>query len=128
MGRHGLENPAPCPHARILADLDVAEHLGTCRKHDATANLRVTVAHLFPRSAQRHTVKHRDIVFDDGGFTDHDSGRVVHHDAAADLCSRMDIDGEKFRNAALQEMGEWRTTLHPQPVCDAMALQCMKSL
>ena len=61
-----------------------------------------------------------NIVFDDGGFTDHQAGGMVKHDTTADFGGGVDIDGKNTAQLVLQEERQRVTFLAPQPVSDAV--------
>src|SRR5689334_12702962 len=94
--RYRLQDHRPRSDARVLANLDVAEHLGAHRQQHAAPHFRMPVALLFARATESYAVQHRDIVFDDCCFADHSAGRVVNHETLAETSRRMDVNAEQF--------------------------------
>ena len=123
MRRHRLQHHAARTDAAIFADLDIAEHLGAHADQHAAADLRMTVADLLARTAQRHAMQHRHIVFHHSRLADHDAIGMVDEDALADHGGGMNIDGEKFRHAALQIERHRLASVVPQPMRHAIKLQ-----
>ena len=94
----------------------------------AGADDRVPVAGVFPRAAQRHLVKDRDIVLDDRCLADDEGGRVVEQDATADARRRMDVGGENLGGNALQIKRQPAPPVPPQLVADAVGAQRHEAL
>ena len=111
-----------------MADFDIAENFGAGADHHAVADLRMAVAALLAGAAERHVVQHRDVVLDDRGFADHEAGRVIEENAAADLRRRMDVALEHRRRAALQVEREIAAALAPQPMRQPMGLDGVEAL
>ena len=111
-----------------MTDFDVAENLGASTDQNAVANFRMAVACLLAGATERHVMQNRDIVLDHGGFTDHEAGGVVEENAAANPRGRMDIALEHRRRPALQVVGEIPTPFVPEPMGEAMRLDCVKAL
>jgi hypothetical protein len=52
----------------------------------------MALALLLSGSAERDVLENRNVVFDDGGFADHDPSRVIEKDACPKLGGGMDVD------------------------------------
>ena len=91
----------------VIADADVAEHLGAGADHHAVAEGGMALAALAAGAAQRHALVEQHVVADLGGFADHHAGAVVDEEAAADGGAGVDLDlGEEaadLRNHARQQ-------------------------
>ena len=85
-----------------MADLDIAEDLGTGADEHAVADLGVTVTAGLAGAAQRHGVQDRDVVLDHRRLANDEAGGVVEEDALADAGGRVDIGLEHRGGAALQ--------------------------
>ena len=46
---------------------------------------------LLTSAAKRHVMQDRDIIFDDGGLADDQTGRMIEENAATDFRRRIDI-------------------------------------
>src|SRR5690606_14822076 len=106
-------------NARVLTDLDIAQHLRAGADHHAAADFRMAIAALFAGAAERHRVEHGDIVLDHRGLANDDAVRVVDEHARADLGGRMDVDSKQLRHPALQVIREDFALLAPEPIGDA---------
>src|ERR1700679_1332017 len=87
----------------------------------------MAVALFLAGAAERHAMQHGDIVLNHRGLADDNAGGVVEEYAAADLRGRMDVHREQRRHPALDEPGQRTTTVPPQPMRHAIALQRMES-
>ena len=81
------------------------------------ADLRMAVAALGARAAQRHALQHGDVVADHRCLADDDAGAVVDEDALADARGRIDVDLEHLGHAALQVEGQRLAALVPHAKC-----------
>src|ERR1700738_1243020 len=106
-----------------MADLDIAENLRTRSDQYAVADLGMTILVFLAGAAKRDAVQDRDVVFDHGGLTAHESGGVIEEDAAADPGCGIDIGLEYRRRAALQVIGEILAALLIEPMRQAVGLQ-----
>lgn len=125
---HGLEHDGACSDSRAMAHLDIAEDLGSGPDQHAMADLGMAVAPLLAGAAERHVLEYGDVVLDDGGRADHEAGRMVQEDAAADPGGGVDIRLEGLRGAALQVKGEILTPLAPEPMGQPVRLDRMEAL
>lgn len=87
---------------------------------DSGADDGVAVAVFFAGAAEGDFVEDGDVVFDDGGFADDESGAMVEEDAAADAGGWVDVDGEGFGGEALEEVGHEMAAFLPEGVGDAV--------
>ena len=76
----------------VAADVDGAEHLGTCTNHDVVTQCGVALALVFAGAAQRHALIQQAVVADDGGFADDHAHAVVDEQTFSDLCAGVDLD------------------------------------
>ena len=109
-------------------NLDIAQDLGARADEHAAPYLRVPIARLFARSAQRDFVQQRYVVFHDRGLADDDARAVVDQYPRANPSRRMDVDPKCLRDAILEVRGQGMPPLLPQPVCDAVRLESVKTL
>ena len=77
-----------------FADLNITDNRRVRADQNAAANFRVAIAGVFARTPERDAMEYGDVIFDDGGFADHQSGSMVKHDATADLGGGVDIHGK----------------------------------
>mmetsp|Transcript_13128 Transcript_13128/g.40413 ORF Transcript_13128/g.40413 Transcript_13128/m.40413 type:complete len:251 (-) Transcript_13128:41-793(-) len=73
-------------------------------------------------------MKHGDVVAKDRRLSNDDAGGMVHKCAVANPCIRVDVHLKLLRNLRLQKVGQWPPVLFPQPMCDSIALEGMKTL
>ena len=79
----------------MMADQDVAQHLGSGPDNDVVAQGRMALALLITGAAERHALVEQHIVADLGGFPDDHAGAVVDEEPPPDGCARMDLDARK---------------------------------
>lgn len=120
VGRYVGEDDGGCGDFGALADFDAAEDFGPGSDEDSGADDGVAVAVFFAGAAEGDFVEDGDVVFDDGGFSDDESGAVVEEDAAADAGGGVDVDGEGFGGEALEEVGHEMAAFLPEGVGDAV--------
>jgi hypothetical protein len=111
-----------------MADLDVAEDLGARADEHAAADLRVPVAPLLARAAERHVLEHGDVVLDHGGGAHHEARGVVEEDAPSDSRRRVDVGLEHLRRAALEVESVVLPPRGPQAVGEAVGLDGVEAL
>ena len=111
-----------------MADLDIAENLGSGADQDAVGNLRMAVAAFLAGAAKRHAVQDRDVIADHSRFAHHEAGRMVEEDALADARRRIDVGLKDAGGSALQIEREIASTAIIEPVCETMRLQRMETL
>nr|P20343.1 PUTATIVE PSEUDOGENE: RecName: Full=Putative uncharacterized protein CysX [Escherichia coli K-12]AAA23660.1 16 Kd protein (cysX) [Escherichia coli] len=128
MRRHRLQHHGTCANLRAAPNFNIAEDFRARANHHTFTNFRVTVTTRFTRTAKRHRLQNRYVVFNHRRFTNDDACRVVKHDTATNFCCRVNIDLERHRNLVLQKDCQCATPLIPQPVTDAIGLQGMKTL
>src|SRR5262249_50992179 len=93
---HVVEHDRARGDARVLAHLDISQHLGAGADHHTAAYLRMAVAGLLARAAERHRMPHGDVILPHGGFADDNAVGVIDEYARTDLGRGMDVDGEQF--------------------------------
>ena len=103
VSRYVFQDYATSANLCPFADFYVADDLAACRQQHATPNLRVAIAAGLARSAEGDRVQYRNVIFDDGGFTDDDACCVVEHNAGANLRGRMKIDTQRDADLILKE-------------------------
>ena len=86
--RHRFQHHRARRDARAMSDLDIAENFRARADHHAVADLRMAVPVFLAGAAERHAMQDRDVVFDDGGLADDESGGVIEENAAADFARR----------------------------------------
>src|SRR5579872_4587085 len=100
----------------VVADDDVAEHLGSGADDDAVAEGGMALAFFAAGAAERDALIEQNVVPDFGGLADYDARTVVDEETAADGSAGMDLDsGEKAA-----ELGD-----HPRDEGDAPAVEPM---
>ena len=125
--RHRLEHHRAGRDARAMPDLDVAEDLRAGADHHAAADLRMAVLVLLAGAAERDAMQDRHVVLDRGGLADHEPGRVIEENAAPDARVRIDVGLEHRGGPALQIEREILAALLPDPVREAMRLDCVEA-
>jgi hypothetical protein len=88
----------------------------------------MTIATVFPGSAQSNFVKNRDIIFHHGGLADHNGMAVINENPAPDLGRRMDIHGHELAGAGLKIKSEPMLVLEPEMVGNAINLERLETL
>ena len=104
----------------VVADADIAQHLGAGAHHHAVAQGGMALAFLVARAAQRHALVEQHIVADFSGFADHHAHAVVDEEAPADGGAGVDLDA---RQKAADLRDHARHQRHPpaiQPVRQAV--------
>src|SRR6476620_6526919 len=91
IGRDGKDDDAACTDIGADAHLDIPEDLRARTDQDAAPYLRMAVAGLLARSAQRHVLENGDIILHDGGFTNDEAAAVIEHDAAPHRSGGVDV-------------------------------------
>lgn len=74
------------------ADDDGSKNAGVRSDDDALLNPWMPDIFLVGRSAEKNTLVNDDVIFDDGGFSDHDTHAMVDKDPPADSGGRMNFD------------------------------------
>ena len=110
--RHRMQHNRTGGDARALANLDIAEDLGSGADQHALADLRDGGRRPPCRCRPGHVLQHRNVVLDDRGRADDEAGRVIEENAFADPRRRMDIGLEYLGRAALEIE---REILRPAP-------------
>ena len=77
-----------------MADLDIAQDLGTSANQHAAANLGMPVACFLAGATQGDILQDRDIILDHGCCTHDNTRRVIEEDALAKARRRIDVDLE----------------------------------
>lgn len=76
----------------VVADANVAEHLGACAHGDVVAQGGVALAGLVTGAAERDALVEHAVVAHNGGLADDDAHGVVDKEVLADLCGGMNLD------------------------------------
>jgi hypothetical protein len=76
----------------VVANFDVAQHLGAAPHHHAIAQGGVALAFFVARAAQRHALVEQHIVSDFGGFADHHAHAVVDEEPPPDVGAGVNLD------------------------------------
>src|SRR5512144_2272879 len=126
--RYRLDDNRSRGNARAVANLDVAQDFRACADHYAAADFRMTVFVLLAGTAERHVMQNRNIIFDDSGFADNQSGRMIEENAAPDFRRRIDIALEDGRRPALKVEREVFPALSVKPMREAMRLDGVEAL
>ena len=100
----------------VVADADVAEHLGARAHGDVVAQGGVALAGFVAGAAKRDALVEHAVVAHDGGFADDDAHGVVDKEMLADLCSGMNLDPGDVAGDLREHTGERAMTVLPQPV------------
>jgi len=111
-----------------LADLDIAEHFCPSAQQHASRTFGCRSPRSLPVPPSLSSCKVENVVADDRGFADNETGTVVDKPATPDRHGRMDVDGKHLGHAALQEMRKLSPTIAPQPMANAVALQRVEAL
>jgi len=120
VGRHVRENHGAGADAGVLADGDVAEHVGVVPYKDAIAECGVALAVPLAGAAERDALVESDVAADDGGFADDNAGGVIDEEAAAEQRTGMDVDaGEEAGEPRKNTCGQAQLHL-PEPVRNAV--------
>mmetsp|Transcript_17 Transcript_17/g.32 ORF Transcript_17/g.32 Transcript_17/m.32 type:complete len:206 (-) Transcript_17:350-967(-) len=120
--RHFLKHNRTSSHAAAMPYFDVTQHLGSCPDQDAIANLGMAVLFLFAGPTKRHRMQHRNVVTHHSSLANHNGMCVVDHNAFANLGGWVNVDAKDLTGAHLDEVGQVRTPLAPQPIADAIGL------
>src|ERR1700674_4484080 len=111
-----------------MTDLDIAQDLGARAYQYSAADFWMAVAGLFPGTAERHAMQHRNVVLDHRSLADHQARGMVEEDAAPDAGIGMNVALEDGGGAALQIEREIHAPFAPQPMRQPMRLDGMEAL
>src|SRR6185312_17259076 len=94
----------------------------------AVADLGVAILVGLAGAAQRHALKDRHVIADDGGLAGDEAGGMVEHDTLADAAGGVDVDLEDLARAALQIEREVAAAGVPQCMREAGRLDGLVAL
>ena len=100
----------------VVADADVAEHLGARAHRDIVAQGGVTLAGLVAGAAERDALVEHTVVAHNGGLADDDAHGVVDKEVLANLRGRVNLDAGDVAGDLREHAGERAMTVLPQPV------------
>ena len=113
---HVLDDNRVAADFDVVADANVAEHLGARAHGDVVAQGGVALAGFVAGAAKRDALVEHAVVAHDGGFADDDAHGVVDKEMLADLCSGMNLDPGDVAGDLREHTGERAMTVLPQPV------------
>ena len=113
---HVLNDDRVAADLDVVADADVAEHLGTRAHGDIVAQGGVTLAGLVAGAAERDALVEHTVVAHNGGLADDDAHGVVDKEMLADLCGRVNLDAGDVAGDLREHTGERAMTVLPEPV------------
>ena len=99
---HIFHHYASGAYLGTFTDVDITDDRGRCTDQYAVPYFRVAVSLHFTGATQGHTVKHGDIVFNDGSFTNHYARCMVEHNAAANDGGWMNVCAEDSTHLVLE--------------------------
>ena len=114
--RHIMQHHRPRRDTRAMADVNVAQNLGTCPDQHTIANFRVTIAVFFAGAAQSDTVVDGAVVPDLTGLTEHDAHAVINEQASADGGTGVDLDAGQETPHMRREAPGPTPAAHPEGV------------
>src|SRR5690606_17424608 len=118
-----MQHDASRTNLRAFTDLDIAEDLRAYADHHPAVHLGMTIAAFLAGAAKRHGLQDGHIITYEGRFADDDARAMVEHDAAADPAGGVDIDGQTFVAARLDEHSQQAFALAMQMMADTVCLQ-----
>ena len=120
IGRHLAQDDRIGRNARVVANLERAEHLRARADHDVVAERRVPLADVLARAAERHALIEQAVVADLGGLAYDDAGAVVDDEAAADVRAGVDLDARPHLRPLRDRARQKAASMPVQPVRDAV--------
>eukprot|EP00906_Rhabdomonas_costata_P001901 RCo003015 len=103
MWRNRSQYHTPRSDFGALTDFYIAQHFGTGTDHHSFTDLRMTIAVFFTCTTQCHVLQNRNIIPNNGGFSNDNTRRMIEHNTETDLRCRMNIHTVNNRNLMLQE-------------------------
>lgn len=86
-----------------IPNVHIAQYLRADADDDVIANRRVAFATMLAGTAERDTLVHRDVLANDGRFTNHHAHAVIDEEPGPERRSRMDLDpGQETRRVGDQ--------------------------
>ena len=101
----GMDDNAAGADAGVVADVDIAEDLGTAADDNVVAEGGVALAGFFPGAAERDALIEKAVIPDLGGFADDDAHAVIDEETAADGGAGMNFDAGKPAGGLGNETG-----------------------
>ena len=100
----------------VVADANVAEHLGACAHSDVIAERWVALTGLVAGTAERDALVEHAVVAHNGGLADDDAHGMVDKEVLADLRGGMNLDAGDMTGELREHAGERAMTVLPEPV------------
>ena len=120
IGRHLAQDDRIGRNARVVADLERAEHLRARADHDVVAERRVPLADVLARAAERHALVEQAVVADLSGLANHNPRPMVDDKSAADPRARMNLNPGPHLRPLRDRARQKAQPAHMQPVRDAV--------
>ena len=103
---HVLDDNRVAADFDVVADADVAEHLGARAHGDVVAERWVAFAGLVAGAAERDALVEHAVVAHNGSLADDDAHGVVDKEMLADLCRGMNLDAGDMTGDLREHAGE----------------------
>ena len=113
---HVLDDDRVAADLDVVANVDVAKHLGARAHRDIVAQGGVAFAGLVAGTAERDALVEHAVVAHNGGLADDNAHGVVDKEMLADLCGRMNLDASDMAGDLREHAGERAMSMFPQPV------------
>lgn len=113
---HVLDDNRVTADLDVVADANVAEHLGARAHGDVVAQGGVALASFVAGAAERNALVEHAVVAHDGGFADDDAHGVVDKEVLADLCGGMNLDAGDVAGDLREHAGERSMAVFPEPM------------
>lgn len=118
---YGFDDYGVGPDFGVFADRNVAEHFGTAAYDGMALDGRMAFdSGCQADAAERDTLVNQDVVFNDGGLSDHDAESMVNEAAPTDRCTRVNIDVRENLVDGHDEAAGANETLSIEAVCDTV--------
>ena len=103
---HVLDDNRIAADLDVVANVDVAKHLGARAHRDIVAQGGVALAGFVAGTAERDALVEHAVVAHNGGLADNDAHGVVDKEMFADLCSGMNLDAGDVAGDLREHTGE----------------------
>lgn len=113
---HVLNDDRVAADFDVVADADVAEHLGARAHGDVIAERWVAFAGLVAGAAERDALIEHAVVAHNGGLADDDAHGVVDKEVLANLRGRVNLDAGDVAGDLREHAGERAMSMLPEPV------------
>lgn len=88
---HGIQHHGTRRHTGVITHAERPQHLCARTDEHVISKRRVTLALVFARAAERHTLIQCAVVTDNGGFADDDTHTVVDEQIFTDRRARVNL-------------------------------------